>query len=200
MLNPLKSTNQLKALLAQGGAGSRVDSSGAVEAVLSDISDSLSQALASLLLGAFDDRLLPAAPPEASLSSYGQCVVNSGRRSVSKRKGWMPHLVELYYSVDIVMIPIPGGSTGRRTFLVPDLQGTTRSGCSARKQVQQSDDDPSRLEITYIGAHTYDDRPHWLSSPSTTRGGTPSVTVISLRLPQCRQLCRSWRNISRHLS
>nr|BAC84158.1 hypothetical protein [Oryza sativa Japonica Group] len=39
-------------------------------------------------------------------------------------------------------------------------------GCTARKQVQQSDDDPSRLEITYIGLHTCGgDRP---SSPAPT--------------------------------
>lgn len=88
-----KSTNQLKALLAGGGGGGG-RSSGAVEVILADISDSLSQALASLMLrAACDDQSLPAAaapppPPEASLlPSYGQCVVaNSGGRSVSKRK------------------------------------------------------------------------------------------------------------------
>lgn len=83
-----KSTNQLKALLAGGGGGGG-RSSGAVEVILADISDSLSQALASLMLrAACDDQSLPAAAPEASLlPSYGQCVVaNSGGRSVSKRK------------------------------------------------------------------------------------------------------------------
>uniref|UniRef100_A0A0D3GQM5 WRKY domain-containing protein n=2 Tax=Oryza TaxID=4527 RepID=A0A0D3GQM5_9ORYZ len=192
-----KSTNQLKALLAGGGGGGG-RSSGAVEVILADISDLLSQALASLMLrAACDDQSLPAAaapppPPEASLlPSYGQCVVaNSGGRSVSKRKAQRRSLIavsanSVYVSSDLTFqmsredtekifsgkgngCVFGFGEDGSSRRIILELGDRDDSypwrksyyrcaqmlGCTARKQVQQSDDDPSRLEITYIGLHT----------------------------------------------
>ncbi|EAZ03762.1 hypothetical protein OsI_25891 [Oryza sativa Indica Group] len=178
-----KSTNQLKALLAGGGGGGG-RSSGAVEVILADISDSLSQALASLMLrAACDDQSLPAAaapppPPEASLlPSYGQCVVaNSGGRSVSKRKAQRRSRADGSSRRIILELGDRDDSYLWRKYGQKDILGArfARSyyrcaqmlGCTARKQVQQSDDDPSRLEITYIGLHTCGgDRP---SSPVPT--------------------------------
>ncbi|KAG2633451.1 WRKY transcription factor WRKY71-like [Panicum virgatum] len=40
-----------------------------------------------------------------------------------------------------------------------------KPGCPARKHVQQSDADPSKLELTYFAAHTCDDPPPPSSSP-----------------------------------
>uniref|UniRef100_A0A0E0LK85 WRKY domain-containing protein n=1 Tax=Oryza punctata TaxID=4537 RepID=A0A0E0LK85_ORYPU len=136
-----ESTDQLKALLAEGGCAAAVD------AILSDISESLSRALESLQVGASDDdddRRLRATP-EASLSAYGQGVASSGSRPVSRR------------------------STGQRRRSY--FRCARCPGCSAKKQVQQSNDDPSRLEITYIGVHACGDRP----SPSCTAPTTNSV-------------------------
>nr|TKW31820.1 hypothetical protein SEVIR_2G131000v2 [Setaria viridis] len=56
-----------------------------------------------------------------------------------------------------------------------------KSGCPARKQVQQSDADPSKLEITYFDAHTCDNPPPSSSQvvpdPRIISSGTQRNTV-----------------------
>uniref|UniRef100_A0A0D9WYJ8 WRKY domain-containing protein n=1 Tax=Leersia perrieri TaxID=77586 RepID=A0A0D9WYJ8_9ORYZ len=138
ILRAQKSTNQLKALLqAEGGGGK---SPGAVvEMILSDISDSLSQALASVELGASGESSIMAPPPEASLSSaYG-----GGR--------W-PDPGDAYPWRKYGQKGILGSRFARNYYRC----AAQRSGCSAKKQVHQSDDDPSQMEVTYIGSHTCD--------------------------------------------
>ena len=93
-----KSTNQLKVVLAEllpaAGLGARAGagspgSADAVEALLSDITDSLSQALASLRLGALDTQRSPwqsstgAAEAAAAAAAGG----GGGRRSAPRRSG-----------------------------------------------------------------------------------------------------------------
>ncbi|XP_052163540.1 WRKY transcription factor WRKY51-like [Oryza glaberrima] len=186
ILRAQKSTNQLKVMVANllppamakgGGAGS---SAGVVEVevILSDIADSLSQALASLQLGGqSDDRRRLPAPLEVSLLS-GQSGVKIGGRSVSRRSSQRRSRAD--GSSRTIMLQYgdrdPGDAYPWRKYGQKGILGTRFPrnyyrcgqilGCTARKQVQQSDDDPSRVEITYIGAHTCGgDRP---SSPAAT--------------------------------
>ncbi|XP_012699620.2 lecithin-cholesterol acyltransferase-like 1 [Setaria italica] len=60
-----------------------------------------------------------------------------------------------------------------------------KSGCPARKQVQQSDADPSKLEITYFDAHTCDNPPPSSSQvvpdPRIISSGTQRNTVQLVR-------------------
>uniref|UniRef100_A0A0D9WYJ9 WRKY domain-containing protein n=1 Tax=Leersia perrieri TaxID=77586 RepID=A0A0D9WYJ9_9ORYZ len=156
-----KSTNQLKALLSVAEGG-RV-----VEAILSDISDSLSQALASLQLGkssSSDDRRLPA---PTSLSAYGQSVENGGGRPVSRRRCQRRSRADGLSRRLLIQQGDRDDSYPWRKYGQKEILGARfarsyyrcaqTSGCTARKHVQKSDDDPSRLEITYIGEHTCDD-------------------------------------------
>ncbi|KAG8044608.1 hypothetical protein GUJ93_ZPchr0151g33455 [Zizania palustris] len=175
-----KSTNQLKDLLAKLLPRAE-EGGGAVEAILSHMSESLSQALASLQRGASTgDRRLPV-PPEASLSSHGQSVQNSGGRLVSTRSGQRRSRADGSSHRIILQHGARGDSYLWRKYGQKDILGARfarsyfkcgqRAGCPARKQVQQSDADPSRLEITYIGAHTC----HELPSPSCA---TPAANSI----------------------
>jgi hypothetical protein len=75
-----KSTNQLKVVLAKllpaAGLGARAGAGSAVDALLSDITDSLSQALACLRLGALDTQR---SPWQSSTGAGGSA--GGGRRS-----------------------------------------------------------------------------------------------------------------------
>uniref|UniRef100_A0A0E0LK87 WRKY domain-containing protein n=1 Tax=Oryza punctata TaxID=4537 RepID=A0A0E0LK87_ORYPU len=158
ILRAQKSTNQLKAMVANllppppaGNSAGAVE----VEAILSDISDSLSQALASLQIDGTSDE-----PPEARLS-------------VSRRSGQRRSRADGSSRTVMLRYGDPGDAYPWRKYGQKGILGTRfprnyyrcaqRSGCSARKQVQQSDDDPSQLEVTYVGAHTCGDR---TSSPA----------------------------------
>ena len=90
-----KSANQLKVVLAKllpgvgAGLGARAGagspgSADAVEALLSDITDSLSQALASLRLGALDTQR---SPWQSSTGAAEAAGGGSGRRSAPRRSG-----------------------------------------------------------------------------------------------------------------
>ncbi|KAL5213262.1 hypothetical protein ABZP36_024109 [Zizania latifolia] len=175
-----KSTNQLKDQLAKL-LPRAAEGGGAVEAILSHMSESLSQALASLQrCASTGDQRLPV-PPEASLSSHGQSVVNSGGRSVSTRSGQRRSRADGSSRRIILQHGDRADSYLWRKYGQKDILGARfarsyfkcghRAGCPARKQVQLSDADPSRLEITYIGAHTCHDLP----SPSCATPATNSI-------------------------
>ncbi|CAN6180027.1 unnamed protein product [Urochloa humidicola] len=155
-----KSTNQLKAVLtkllpaaggARAGAGS---SASAVEAILSDITDFLSQALASLQLGALDTQR----PPGQSSTGGG------GRRSTPRRSGQRVRTDGACRTI-VLQNGVQDSYTWRK-YGQKEILGARfprsyfkcgrKSGCTARRQVQQTDADPSKLEITYLGAHTCD--------------------------------------------
>ncbi|XP_015694621.2 transcription factor WRKY19-like [Oryza brachyantha] len=191
-----KSTNQLKALLAKLlPAGGAAQGAAAVEAILSDMSEALSEALASLQApGRSDDRRLPA-PPAASLLVHGRsaAAIGSSGRSVSRRSGRQRRSRADGSSRRIMLqFGDRGDSYTWRKYGQKDILGARfarnyyrcacaqRSGCSARKHVQQSDDDPTRLEITYIGAHTCDDRP---SSPATSPVDDEQRSTVVSHLP-----------------
>uniref|UniRef100_J3MKL1 WRKY domain-containing protein n=1 Tax=Oryza brachyantha TaxID=4533 RepID=J3MKL1_ORYBR len=190
-----KSTNQLKALLAKLlPAGGAAQGAAAVEAILSDMSEALSEALASLQAGrtmggcrrrrrracwSMDEVL------QRSAAAAGQCregVVVSGegiRADGSSRRIMLQfgdrgdsYTWRKYGQKDIL-----GARFARNYYRCACAQ---RSGCSARKHVQQSDDDPTRLEITYIGAHTCDDRP---SPPATSPADDEQRSTVVSHLP-----------------
>ena len=86
-----KSANQLKVVLAKllpgAGLGARAGAGSpgsAVEALLSDITDSLSQALASLRLGALDTQR---SPWQSSTGAAEAAAGGGGRRSAPRRSG-----------------------------------------------------------------------------------------------------------------
>ena len=91
-----KSTNQLKVVLAEllpaAGLGARAGagspgSADAVEALLSDITDSLSQALASLRLGALDTQRSPWQSSTGAAEAAAAAGGGGGRRSAPRRSG-----------------------------------------------------------------------------------------------------------------
>ena len=90
-----KSANQLKVVLAKllpgAGLGARAGagspgSADAVEALLSDITDSLSQALASLRLGALDTQRSPWQSSTGAAAAAGPAA-GGGMRSAPRRSG-----------------------------------------------------------------------------------------------------------------
>ncbi|CAN6197687.1 unnamed protein product [Urochloa humidicola] len=192
ILGAQKSTNQLKAVLAKllpaaggdrAGAGS---SASAVDALLSDITDSLSQALTSLRLGALGTQR------PTGQSSIGGCG-GSSRRLAARRSGQRART-----DGECRMIVLQNGvqdSYTWRKYGQKEILGARfprsyfkcgrKSGCSARKQVQQCDADPYKLEITYLGAHTCDadDPPppssssHMVRDPRIISSGTQRNAV-----------------------
>ncbi|CAN6203779.1 unnamed protein product [Urochloa humidicola] len=182
-----KSTNQLKAVLANllpAAGGARAGAAGAVDALLSDITDSLSQALTSLRLGALDTQR----PPGQSSIGVGG---GSGRRSAPRRSGQRART-----DGECRMLVLQNGvqdSYKWRKYGQKEILGARfprsyfkcgrKSGCPARKQVQQSDADPSKLEITYLGAHTCNDDPpppsssHIVPDPRIISSGTQRNTA-----------------------
>jgi len=88
-----KSANQLKVVLAKllpgAGLGARAGAGSpgsAVEALLSDITDSLSQALASLRLGALDTQRSPWQSSTGAAAAAGPAG-GGGMRSAPRRSG-----------------------------------------------------------------------------------------------------------------
>ena len=86
-----KSTNQLKVVLAEllpaAGLGARAGAGSpgsAVEALLSDITDSLSQALASLRLGALDTQRSPWQSSTGAAAAAGR----RRRHEISAKEKW----------------------------------------------------------------------------------------------------------------
>ncbi|KAJ1268336.1 hypothetical protein BS78_07G127000 [Paspalum vaginatum] len=184
-----KATNQLKALLANAEPllGSECASAGAqrsgsaVDALLSEITNSLSQALASLQLGPLDSQAPPAQPGQSS--SCG-----GGRRSTPRRSGQRVRMDGACRMI-VLRNEFQDSYTWRKygqkeilgaRFPRSYFKCSRNSSCPARKQVQQTDADPSKLELTYLEAHTCDDDPPPLSShlvpdtmiSSSTQGST----------------------------
>ncbi|OEL25597.1 hypothetical protein BAE44_0013385 [Dichanthelium oligosanthes] len=175
-----KSTNQLRAVLAKllpaaggarAGAGSSPSGS-AVDDLLSDITDSLSQALASLRFGALDTQR----PPGQSSTGGG------GRRSAPRRSAQrlrMDGACRMIVLQNEVQDSYTWRKYGQKEILGARFPRSyfkcgRKSGCPARKHVQQSDANPSKLEITYLDAHTCDDPP-----PSSSSHIVPYPRIIS---------------------
>ncbi|RLN33885.1 hypothetical protein C2845_PM03G27890 [Panicum miliaceum] len=194
-----KSTNQLKVVLAKllpaAGLGSRAGAAGssgsAVDALLSDITDSLSRALASLRLGALDTQR---SPWQSSTAAAATAAGGGRRRSAPRRSG------QRVRTDACRMIVLQSGvqdSYTWRKYGQKDILGARfprsyfrcgrKPGCPARKHVQQSDADPSKLEIAYFAAHTCDDPPRPSSSPHivpepVSISGTPQKNAAAARL------------------
>ncbi|CAL5080063.1 unnamed protein product [Urochloa decumbens] len=177
-----KSTNQLKAVLAKllpaaGGARAGAGSSaGAVDALLSDITDSLSQALTSLRLGALNTQ-----PPPGQSSICG----GGGGRSAPRRYGQRARTdgeCRMIVLQNEVQDSYTWRKYGQKEILGARFPrsyfkcGRKPAGCPARKHVQQSDADPSKLEITYLNGHTCDDDS---PPPSSSSHIVPDPRIIS---------------------
>ncbi|CAN6171872.1 unnamed protein product [Urochloa humidicola] len=196
-----KSTNQLKAVLikllpaaggARAGAGS---SASAVEAILSDITDFLSQALASLQLSALDTQRPPG---QSSAAGGGGSGSGGGRRSAPRRSSQRVRTDGACRTI-VLQNGVQDSYTWRK-YGQKEILGARfprsyfkcgrKSGCSARKQVQQSDADPSKLEITYLGAHTCNaanpsppSSSHIVPDPRIVSSGTQRNTTTTRLAP-----------------
>ncbi|PUZ69530.1 hypothetical protein GQ55_2G116400 [Panicum hallii var. hallii] len=189
-----KSTNQLKVVLAKllpaAGLGARAGAGSAVDALLSDITHSLSQALACLRLGALDTQRSPwqsstgaggsAGGGRRSAPTGGQRVRTDGAcRMIVLQNGVQDSYTWRKYGQKDIL-----GARFPRSYFRCSL----KSGCPARKHVQRSDADPSKLEITYIAAHTCDDPPRPSSAPHiapdpVTSSATPQDNAADRLVP-----------------
>ncbi|WVZ63047.1 hypothetical protein U9M48_012718 [Paspalum notatum var. saurae] len=192
-----KATNQLKALLAnakpllasEGDASAGAQRSGsAVDALLSEITDSLSQALASLQLGPLDTQPPPAQPGQSSTCGGG------GRRSTPRRSC---QRVRMDGACRMIVLQNESQDSYKwRKYGQKEILGARfprsyfkcgrNSSCPARKQVQQTDADPSKLELTYLEAHTCDDDPPPQSShfvPDTMVSSSSTQWSAAQRVP-----------------
>ncbi|CAL5065687.1 unnamed protein product [Urochloa decumbens] len=188
-----KSTNQLKAVLAKllpaaGGARAGAGSSaGAVDALLSDITDSLSQVLTSLRLGALNTQRPPGQSSIVVVGGGG-----SGGRSAPRRCGQRARTdgeCRLIVLQNEVQDSYTWRKYGQKEILGARFPRSyfkcgRKPSCLAKKHVQQSDADPSKLEITYLNEHTCDDDPpppsssHIVSDPRIISSGTQRNTAV----------------------
>nr|CAB3456501.1 unnamed protein product [Digitaria exilis]CAB3502978.1 unnamed protein product [Digitaria exilis] len=176
-----KSTNQLKAELAKllpaaGSAHAGTETSGrVVDALLSNITDSLSQALACLRLGVLDTQ-----QPQGQSSTAAAGGSGGARRSRQRIRtdGACRVIVLLQNEVQ--------DSYRWRKYGQKDILGARfprsyfkcghNSSCPAKKQVQNSDADPSKVEVAYFETHTCGDDPSPLSLSSHN---APGAVIIS---------------------
>ncbi|CAD6220075.1 unnamed protein product [Miscanthus lutarioriparius] len=190
-----KSTNHLKALLAKllpvaagGGYGAGAKCSGGdVDALLSDITDSLSQAITSL-------RIPTVGQPAAASTAAGRSPAGAGgRRSAATRRTSQRARMDAASRMIVLQNGVHDSYTWRK-YGQKEILGARfprsyykcgrRPGCPAKKHVQQCDADPSKLEITYFEAHTCDDRPpsssHSVPDPTT---GSDALLVPATAVP-----------------
>nr|CAB3452782.1 unnamed protein product [Digitaria exilis] len=166
-----KSTNHLKAELvkllpAAGSAHAGTESSGrVVDALLSDITDSLSQALACLHLGALDTQRPPGQSSTAAAAGGGGG--GGGRRSRQRIRtdGACRVIVLLQNEVQ--------DSYRWRKYGQKDILGARFPRYFI---VQNSDADPSKVEVAYFETHTCGDDP---SPPSLSSHSAPGAVIIS---------------------
>ncbi|KAF8775983.1 hypothetical protein HU200_004010 [Digitaria exilis] len=141
-----KSTNQLKAELAKllpaaGSAHAGTETSGrVVDALLSNITDSLSQAARV------------SAARRVGHSATARTKFYGRRRWQRRRQGEAVNGIRSYFKCG------------------------HNSSCPAKKQVQNSDADPSKVEVAYFETHTCGDDPSPLSLSSHN---APGAVIIS---------------------